>query len=194
MPSSPTWIAEPVDTNLDTFTAKPLEVPVPVTVTVSSGLVNDVIPPETAVWILSLRACIPAAIVCSAPIFTPPVMAVPTLTVEPLTPLRSNLRPSADLESAVSDAGSSLTSITFSSEIETASPSVRISCFSPTEVVKLSMFALLVLIWFKSVSEIKPEPSTLSTLFVSWLVTVVICPSKAVSAASNSDFAVELVT
>ena len=56
------------------------------------------------------------------------------------------------------------------------------------------MSDLLVLIWFKSVSEIKPEPSTLSTLLLRWLVTVVICPSKAVSAASSSVFAAEIAS
>ena len=194
MPSSPTLIEDEADTNLDTFTAKALEVPVPVTVIVSSGLVSDVIPPDTAVWILSLRACIPAAIVWSAPISAPPVMATPTFTVEPFTPLRSNLRPSADFDSASFEAGSNLTSITFSSVIETALPGVNSSCLPPTDVCKDSISDLLVLIWFKSVSEIKPEPSTLSTLLLSWLVTVVICPSKAVSAASSSVFAVEIAS
>lgn len=192
LPSSPTWIEEVVDTSLAVFIAKPLEVPVPVIVIVSSGLVSDVIPPDTAVWILSLRACIPAATVWSAPISTPPVIAVPTLIFAPVILDIWARRPLADFVNNCPATSSTLTSITFSSVIETASPGVNSSCLPPTEVVKLSISALLVLIWFKSVSEIKPEPSTLSTLFVSWLVTVVICPSKAVSAASNSDFAVEI--
>ena len=194
LPSSPTWIEEVVDTSLAVFIAKPLEVPVLVIVIVSSGLVSDVIPPATAVLILSLRACIPAAIVWSAPISAPPVMETPTFTVEPFIPLRSNLRPSADFDSASFEAGSNLTSITFSSVIETALPGVNSSCLPPTDVCKDSMSDLLVLIWFKSVSEIKPEPSTLSTLLLSWLVTVVICPSKAVSAASSSVFAAEIAS
>ena len=193
-PSVPTWIDELVDTNLDISTAKPLEVPSPVTLIVLSGLVIDVMPPATAVLILSLRAFIPSATVWSAPISAPPVIATPTFTVEPFIPLRSNLRPSADFDNAASEAGSNLTSITFSSVIEIAWPSVRASCLPPTDVCKDSMSDLLVLIWFKSVSEIKPEPSTLSTLLLSWLVTVVICSSKAVLAASSSVFAAEIVS
>ena len=46
-------VDELVDTNLDISTAKPLEVPSPVTLIVLSGLVIDVMPPATAVLILS---------------------------------------------------------------------------------------------------------------------------------------------
>ena len=192
LPSVPTWIDELVDTNLDISTAKPLEVPSPVTLIVLSGLVIDVMPPATAVLILSLRAFIPSATVWSAPISAPPVIATPTFILLPATLALFTLSPLSDFANILSETGSILTSITFASEISTASPAVRASCLPPTDVCKFAISALFVLIWFKSVSEIRPEPSTLSTLFASWLVTVVICPSKAVSAASSSVFAAEI--
>ena len=114
-----------------------LEVPEPLIVNVSLGLVRDVIPPDTAVWILLLRACIPATIVWSAPTSTPPVIAVPILIVEPFKPVKSSFKPSADLDNAESVAASSLRSIVFSSEIVIASPAVSESCLSSTEVCKI---------------------------------------------------------
>ena len=150
--SVPIWIAELVDTNLDIFTAKPLDVPVsvPVTVIVSSGLVSDVIPPATAVLILSLRACIPWAIVWSAPISAPPVIATPTLTWVLLIELAnvagttftltipSSSCKATPLEEVVS---TSFTLISLRAVLASATSFTRPDSSSPIVVSKVAIFA-----------------------------------------------------
>jgi hypothetical protein len=64
----------------------------------------------------------------------------------PATLALFTLSPLSDFANILSEIGSILTSITFASEISTASPAVRASCLSPTDVCKFAISALFVLI------------------------------------------------